>query len=189
MLKISNLKNIYKSNYIKNGVVFSVLLSPVISIVNAQSLFANIDNLVNSAKDIVAGSLTSLLMGVAFIAFLFSVISFMIARTKGDGDAMKDSKGKLLWTTVALFVMTAVWGLTNFIETSFLGDKKVRTIDRPQTSWSGGDNGTNTNQKDNGSNSGTKCTFNKTKNSCGTGYVCVSNNNKNGEIGRCVKDK
>lgn len=171
---------------------FSLFLSNI-SFVNAQTLFGNLDNLFQSATDLVSGSFTNLLMGLAFAAFVLSVIGYIFARAKGDAKGFEDSKGRLMWTTFALFIMVAVWGIVNFIEVSFLGDKKVRNIERPQTSWNSSvkkasDTSSTSIKVDIGAlKEGEMCErLAGSSSQCQRGMTCITSNNKVGEIGQCV---
>lgn len=129
----------YKIIKSKN-IIYLLFLFSAFSISYAETLFANLDNLFKSAADLVSGSFTNLLMGLAFAAFVWSVISFIKTRAGGDAKGFDDAKTRLFWTTFALFIMVAVWGLVNFLEVNFLGNQ-VRTISRPQTSWNSGRSG------------------------------------------------
>ncbi len=95
------------------------------------TLLGNVDTLFGSLNSIVGGSLATLLMTVAFIAFLAAVINFIIKRRDGKG-GLEDAKNMLGWSIVGLAVMVSIWGLVNFLA-SAVGVDKEKTVARPQT--------------------------------------------------------
>jgi hypothetical protein len=190
MLQISNIFKKLCYNICMKIFIYTQFFLSTLFYVKAQTLFAEIDNLFKSSTNIVAGSLTTLLMGLAFAAFLFSIIRFIADRSKGDSDGLKDAKSRLVWTTVALFVMVAVWGLVNFLEISFLG-KEIRTIAKPQTSWNtSSQNSSSPNSSGNSSKKipkGGSCQILPGSNdNCASGLICITANDKVGEFGECT---
>ncbi len=95
-------------------------------------MLKNITDLFDGLNKLIGGGVTTFLMGLAFVAFLLSIINFIWKRRSGDGDGVQDAKNMLGWSIVALFVMTAVWGLVTFIS-SALGVDGQTSIKRPQT--------------------------------------------------------
>lgn len=109
-------------------------------------MFENFTKLINSAASLVGGGLSTLLMGLAFAAFLFSIINFIWKRRNGDGSGLEAARNTLWWSVVALFVMVSVWGLVKFIGSNLLGgDANTTTIQRPQTTFGSGSNNTSNN--------------------------------------------
>jgi nitrogen fixation-related uncharacterized protein len=104
-------------------------------------MLSNITDLINRLTDIVGNGITTLLMSVAFVAFLLAVINFIWKRRTGQSEALKQA-GNMLWGSVfALFVMVSVWGIVNFLAVGILGnDANVRSIERPQTNFRTGAN-------------------------------------------------
>jgi hypothetical protein len=97
----------------------------------------NFETLVSRANTIVGTGVANLLLSVAFIFFLYNVISFLYKRSKGDAKGLEDARNMLGWSIVALFVMVSVWGLVNFLSSNILGSNQKTTIDRPQTNFGG----------------------------------------------------
>jgi hypothetical protein len=105
-------------------------------------MLKNISDLINSLTNIVSGGLATLLMGLAFIAFLLSIINFLWKRRSGDDKGLNDAKSMLGWTIIALFVMVSVWGLVAFLQGA-LGVGNVTEIKKPQTRFNGANSTTN----------------------------------------------
>lgn len=106
-------------------------------------MLKNITDLFDGLNKLIGGGVTTFLMGLAFVAFLLSIINFIWKRRSGDGDGVQDAKNMLGWSIVALFVMTAVWGLVTFIS-SALGVDGQTSIKRPQTVFTSGSAGSPT---------------------------------------------
>jgi uncharacterized membrane protein YgcG len=68
-----------------------------------------------SGSSNIASNVATLLMTIAFIVFLFAVINYIWKRRAGEKEGLAQSGNMLFGSVFALFVMVAVWGLTNFI--------------------------------------------------------------------------
>jgi hypothetical protein len=64
-----------------------------------------------------AGS--KLLASLALLIFIIGVVRFIA--TAGDEKGRAEGRQLMLWGTIALFVMVAVWGLVAIIKTTFIG--------------------------------------------------------------------
>lgn len=94
------------------------------------------EDLINALTNIVGTSLSTLLMGLAFIAFLIAVINFILKRRNGDANGLEQSKNMLWWSVVGLFIMVSVWGLVNFIQINLLGaDGNKTDVAKPRTNF------------------------------------------------------
>ncbi|MCX8513486.1 MAG: hypothetical protein ORN26_00175 [Candidatus Pacebacteria bacterium] len=91
----------------KKGISIFILLI-LSNLFTTFAAFENIDNLFSDANNVIGGSLTSLLMAIAFILFIVAVISYLNKRRSGDENGLKDAKNYLIWSVVGLFVMIAV---------------------------------------------------------------------------------
>ncbi len=101
-------------------------------------MLENFTKLVNSLVSILGGGVATLLMTVAFIAFLLAVINYIWKRRQGDAGGLQQAGNLLFGSVFGLFVMVSVWGLVNFIGSNILGsDFDKKTIDRPQTVFNG----------------------------------------------------
>lgn len=97
-------------------------------------MLKNLSDLINSLTTLVSGGIATLLMGLAFVAFLLSIINFLWKRRSGDGKGLEEAKSMLGWTIIGLFVMVSVWGLVAFIQGA-LGVGGTTTIAKPQTNF------------------------------------------------------
>lgn len=74
----------------------------------------SLTKLIGGSK-VIAVNIAGLLMAIAFIVFLLTVINYIWKRSTGNGEGLKQAGNMLFAAVFALFVMVAVWGLTNFI--------------------------------------------------------------------------
>ncbi len=74
----------------------------------------NLSSLIGGGKNIAVG-IAGLLFTVAFIAFVLSVINFIVKRAKGEANGLEQARNMLFGAVFGLFIMVAVWGITNFI--------------------------------------------------------------------------
>jgi len=63
-------------------------------------------------------SVIPLIIALAFIAFLWGIVKFMMS-LNGDTKGIESGKGFMVWGLVALFVLFSVWGLLGLLSTSF----------------------------------------------------------------------
>jgi uncharacterized BrkB/YihY/UPF0761 family membrane protein len=101
-------------------------------------MLENFTKLINSLVSILGGGVATLLMTVAFIAFLLAVINYIWKRRQGDAGGLAQAGNLLFGSVFGLFVMVSVWGLVNFIGSNILGtDFNKKSIERPQTVFNG----------------------------------------------------
>lgn len=113
-------------------------------------MLENFTKLVNSLVSLLGGGVATLLMAVAFIAFLLAVINYIWKRRQGDVGGLQQAGTILFGSVFGLFVMVSVWGIVNFIGSNILGsDNNKKSIDRPQTVFTGSQNNTNQNNNSN----------------------------------------
>ena len=74
----------------------------------------SLTKLIGGSK-VIAVNIAGLLMAIAFIVFLLTIINYIWKRNTGNGEGLKQAGNMLFAAVFALFVMVAVWGLTNFI--------------------------------------------------------------------------
>ena len=92
--------------------VFGLFALPAVA--SAQGL-TNIDNLLKSIGKLISTA-TPIVVGLALLAFLWGLAVFVFSA--GNEDAQTRGKSIMIWGVVALFVMTSVWGLVNFIDSA-----------------------------------------------------------------------
>ena len=112
----------------KISIILPVFFSSIY-ISNAETILNNVTTIVDKSNSI-ATSIASLMMTLAFVAFLGIVVFFIIERRKGNPDGIQKAGSMLGWSVIALFVMVAIWGLVGFISGSF-GIGLGGSIDRP----------------------------------------------------------
>jgi uncharacterized BrkB/YihY/UPF0761 family membrane protein len=101
-------------------------------------MLENFTKLINSLIALLGGGVATLLMAIAFIAFLLAVINYIWKRKNGDAGGLEQASNLLFGAVFGLFVMVSVWGIVNFIGSNILGaDFNKKTIDRPQTIFNG----------------------------------------------------
>jgi Type IV secretion system pilin len=61
-----------------------------------------------------AGRIILLLVTIAVVVFFYRIV-ISIYKVGSDPKAVENGKKLLLWGIVALFVMTSVWGIVNFV--------------------------------------------------------------------------
>ena len=131
----------------------------------------SLTKLIGGSK-VIAVNIAGLLMAIAFIVFLLTIINYIWKRNTGNGEGLKQAGNMLFAAVFALFVMVAVWGLTNFIATN-LGVGVGGCTSRPSpvpgqpaiTDCGGGNTG---------SNDGGRSPGNGPRTSCPNGGILVS---------------
>jgi hypothetical protein len=99
--------------------IFTILISlTTISSIASAQVGDTIKTLFGSVETLIADALSGLLLSASVAAFLYNVVRFIIARD-GSGDSIKDAKEKLLWSILALTVMFSIWGIVQFLQSSF----------------------------------------------------------------------
>ena len=63
-----------------------------------------------------------LLIGLAVIAFLFGVLRFVFNADKEDKRA--EGRNFMIYGLIGIVVMVSVWGLVNFVQSSFFGSEQ-----------------------------------------------------------------
>ena len=103
-----------------------------------MEVLGNVSNLINKISELLGGGIATILMTVAFIAFLLAVINFIWKRRSGEANGMKQAGDMLWWSVFGLFVMVSVWGIVTFLATNLLGaDANKTSVQKPQTTFGG----------------------------------------------------
>src|SRR3989344_783379 len=94
--------------------------------------FAQLDQLEgNIVRPI--GRIVSLLIPIVFalalLYFFWGLAQYIL--NSGDEAAQGEGRRKMIWGVVALFVMSAVWGLVRFIGTTFGIDTSTQNVNTP----------------------------------------------------------
>lgn len=72
-------------------------------------------SIVNSLTEFL-NSLVPLLAGAALLVFFWGLIEYI--SQSGSGEEVEESKRRMIWGVLGLFVITAVWGIVYFIGNS-----------------------------------------------------------------------
>lgn len=99
-----------------------------------MNFLQNFKDLINSLTDLIGNGVVNLLMGLVFVFFLISIITFLWKRRSGDGNGLQDARNMLGWSIVAMFVMVSIWGLVTFAQTG-LGIQDQTSVKRPVTNF------------------------------------------------------
>lgn len=88
---------------------------------NIQTLIQSIGTVVNS--------LIGIMVALAVAVFFWGLVIFIFK--SGNEKSHTEGKNRMIWGTVALFVMVSVWGIINFVS-SDLGITTSSAITNPQ---------------------------------------------------------
>lgn len=91
-----------------------VLFAPVVAF--AQTPVRNIGNVFELIQRFI-NALIPLLIGLATLYFIYGVFTFVAS--KGDEDARKEGRDRMLSGIIGLAVMVSVWGLVAILTNTF----------------------------------------------------------------------
>lgn len=100
-----------KKNISKTLALLVVFLMPMVLLAQLKDIAGIFVNLLNAAAGFI--------MGLALVIFIIGMVRFIA--TAGDDKSRADGKQMMIWGTVSLFAMVAVWGLVTIIKTTFFG--------------------------------------------------------------------
>jgi len=90
-------------------VFFGILTVPSILFAQLKNFAATVISLLNGAVFLI----------LAMAVFFFVVGAIRFIATAGDDKSRSDGKQMMIWGTLSIFVMIAVWGIVNIIRTTF----------------------------------------------------------------------
>ena len=74
----------------------------------------------------IVGALIPIVFALGLLFFFWGLAQYILA--SGDPEAQQSGRNKMIWGVVALFVMSAVWGLVRFLrETIGIGSETTVT--------------------------------------------------------------
>jgi len=123
-----------KKQFIISFLLLSFILVPFF--VNAQAITA--DNEIGVTAELaqfvtrlafIISFLTFFVSGLALIFFIYGLGKFILSA--GEEEKRKEGKKFMTWGIVALFVMTAIWGIVTLLRVSILGDGEANTTSMP----------------------------------------------------------
>ena len=107
--------------------IVSASLLPMVAAAQTPST-SNIESLIQSLSRIV-GLLLPIVFALALLFFFWGLAQYIL--NSGDEAAQGEGRRKMIWGVVALFVMSAVWGLVRFIGTTFGIDTSTQNVNTP----------------------------------------------------------
>ena len=93
-------------------IVGAAFLLPLIAGAQLTNLETNIVTPIGR----IIGLLIPIVFALALLYFFWGLAQYIL--NSGNEDAQKEGKSKMIWGIVALFVMSAVWGLVRFLGTA-----------------------------------------------------------------------
>ncbi len=88
----------------------------------------NVQTIVNKIGDIVE-LLIPIVFAIALLVFFWGLVKFILSA--GDEDAKETGKRIMIWGIIALFVMSAVWGLVRLLASTLGINTNDTTITPP----------------------------------------------------------
>ena len=82
----------------------------------AQAQAENIQELITSVGGLIATA-TGVLFGLALLAFLWGLTIFIF--NAGNEKKLEDAKRLMFWGIIVLFVTFSIWGIVQFLQTTF----------------------------------------------------------------------
>ncbi len=98
--------------------------------------FDSLGTLIQSFTGTVVKALGTLFMGLAMVAFLWGIASYIWAIREGNSTKIDEGKKFMMWGLIALFVMFSVYGIVKFFQTE-LGLPDSTTIRIPDINFGG----------------------------------------------------
>ncbi len=100
------------NNKIQLILIFAYIFAPCLTFAqDFKSLSVKIIEMLNSVAVFI--------MAIALLAFVIGIIRFMA--TAGDDKSRADGKQLMVWGSMSLFVMVAVWGIVAIVKKTFFG--------------------------------------------------------------------
>lgn len=85
----------------------------------ADAGFESVDSAITTITNLI-GRLVPLVISLGLVLFLIGVLKFITAG--GDEEKRASARGMIIFGIIALFVMTAVWGLVNILKTTIFSN-------------------------------------------------------------------
>lgn len=110
----------------KTAYVLTGILLPSITFAGEQAASAPAARQSGKTATQLLGDITGIiqaiipiLIGAALLVFLWGVLKYLFSK---DAKSKTEGTTFILWGIISLFVMVALWGLVNILQSSFLGD-------------------------------------------------------------------
>lgn len=96
---------------ISNTFAITILLSPLLAFAQPSDRLQGTYRIFSAARNIVEQILVPLAFIIGLLMFFWGIVKYI----KSEGDDKAQGKKIMVWGIVAIFVMSAVWGLVAFI--------------------------------------------------------------------------
>lgn len=93
--------------------LFIIALSFFVPAIYAEAL--TLQNVIENAKKIV-GSLVPLIIGLALVYFIYGLAQYI--SVSGEAAKKEEGRTRMLWGTIAMFVIVSIWGLVSILTTT-----------------------------------------------------------------------
>jgi hypothetical protein len=110
----------------KSAYVLTGIFLPVITFAGEQAASAPAARQSGKTATQLLGDITGIiqaiipiLIGAALLVFLWGVLKYLFSK---DAKSKTEGTNFIIWGIISLFVMVALWGLVNILQSSFLGD-------------------------------------------------------------------
>ncbi|MFM2357982.1 MAG: hypothetical protein RJA61_719 [Candidatus Parcubacteria bacterium] len=98
------------------GLAFAPFLAFAQQAAGGADKFLGIEGFLG-AIDRLIGIITPIVFALALLYFFIGLAQFVM--NAGNEDAQKEAKSRMVWGIIALFVMSAVFGIINFVSAQF----------------------------------------------------------------------
>jgi succinate dehydrogenase/fumarate reductase cytochrome b subunit len=119
-----------KSTYIAGSVVFLLIASP--AILFAAEGDTTIKSIVATFTSAIVQATMGLFIAVAAAGFFYGIVRYIWGIRQGDEEKVRTGNTFIIWSLVALFVMTSSWGIVRYAQ-NFFGLDTKRTIVIPNS--------------------------------------------------------
>jgi len=113
---------------IKSVVVGASLLMPFLASAQIAGNPSNVLNFMNTLSKVM-NAIVPIMVALALIYFIYGLAEYIL---EGSGDTGKREEGRtrMIYGTIAMFVIASVWGLVYFIQDT-LGIQRVNSVPAP----------------------------------------------------------
>lgn len=98
----------------KKFIIAALAFAPTLALAQTTANLTNTKGLTSAFGQLVNTALP-ILVGLALLAFFWGLVRFIFSA--GDAEKAKEGKSIMIYGVIALFVMTAIWGIVNFLAT------------------------------------------------------------------------
>ena len=109
------------------------LLASVLAPLSAFAQLTNTTGILTNARDLISGVIIPIAFTLALLYFFWGVAKYI----RSEGVGKEEGRKVMVWGVVALFVMSSVWGLVQFIRDEF-SIQDNGNIDIPTINGTGG---------------------------------------------------